>query len=89
MSIPKTNNFVICGEPVICPHCGGKSFDKREVLLNTRGATFLNLNWLNQGATALTCMKCGRIEWFCELGENQPLDSDQELKRRANEGSLG
>lgn len=58
------DQFTAAGKSVQCPHCGGTEFEQREILLNTRGATFLNLDWLNRGATTLTCRKCGRIEWF-------------------------
>jgi hypothetical protein len=32
--------------------------------MNTRGATFMKLDWLNHAATALVCSNCNRIEWF-------------------------
>jgi predicted nucleic-acid-binding Zn-ribbon protein len=62
-------HFAIAGRQVTCPHCGGVEFDCREVLLNTRGATLVNLDWLNKGATALTCKTCTRIQWFAEAPE--------------------
>lgn len=52
-----------------CPHCDGFAFDRREILMNTRGATFFNLDWLNRKAVALTCRQCHRIEWFTEVAE--------------------
>jgi hypothetical protein len=54
------------GKPIACPHCGGDVFTLQKVLVNTRGATFFNLDWLNRGAVALTCGACSRIEWFRE-----------------------
>jgi predicted nucleic-acid-binding Zn-ribbon protein len=62
-------HFSTAGKQVHCPHCGHVEFDCREILLNTRGATLLNLDWLNRGAVALTCKKCSRIEWFNETPE--------------------
>lgn len=56
--------YQVAGKPVQCPHCDHTLFDRRKILLNTRGATFFNFDWLNQGATVLTCEKCGRLEWF-------------------------
>ncbi|ACB77570.1 hypothetical protein [Opitutus terrae] len=56
--------FAIAGKPIRCPHCQGTEFSSRQVLMNTRGVTFFNLDWLNRGAFALTCQTCGRIEWF-------------------------
>lgn len=56
--------FSVAGKQVKCAHCGHTDFDHREILLNTRGATFMNVDWLNGDAVALTCSKCSRIEWF-------------------------
>jgi predicted nucleic-acid-binding Zn-ribbon protein len=56
--------FTAAGRQVHCSHCGGLEFDSREVLMNTRGATFLNLDWLNHAAVALTCRQCSHIELF-------------------------
>lgn len=63
----KPVHFAAAGKQIVCAHCGGTDFDIRdEVLLNTRGATFLNLDWLNKGVNILTCTRCGRIEWYAE-----------------------
>ncbi len=56
--------YIAGGKQVQCPHCAHVVFEGRKVLLNTRGATFFNFDWLNRSGTALTCQKCGRIEWF-------------------------
>ncbi len=52
------------GIDVICPHCNNREFELGSAQLNTRGATFLNLDWLNKSAAILTCTKCGFILWF-------------------------
>lgn len=57
-------HFTLAGKPVCCSHCEHTEFDAREILLNTRTATFFNVDWLNRGATALTCRRCAHIEWF-------------------------
>jgi predicted nucleic-acid-binding Zn-ribbon protein len=62
-------HFSVAGKQVSCPHCGHTGFDCREILLNTRTAAFMNLDWLNRGAAALTCKECSRIEWFNETPE--------------------
>jgi predicted nucleic-acid-binding Zn-ribbon protein len=59
-----STRYSIAGRVVTCPHCGGEEFDRREILMNTRGATFLNMDWLNRDAVVLTCRRCSRIEWF-------------------------
>ncbi|HHV63773.1 MAG TPA: hypothetical protein GXX46_01645 [Peptococcaceae bacterium] len=52
------------GKQITCLHCNYDRFDKGTALLNTRGLTFLDLDWLNEGATTLTCKRCGFIHWF-------------------------
>jgi len=64
-----STQFTAAGKPVRCTHCGGQEFDRRDVLMNTRGATFFNLDWLNRKAVALACRQCGRIEWFAKVDE--------------------
>ena len=54
----------INGRALRCQHCGGETFFAREILMNTRGLTFLNLDWLNQSAATYECSGCGFIAWF-------------------------
>lgn len=56
--------FAAADRPIQCTHCGNDRFDARDMLLNTRGLTFLKLDWLNQSATALVCASCGQIQLF-------------------------
>jgi hypothetical protein len=58
--------YEICGAPVSCPHCKGDTFQSRDILLNTRGLTFLRLDWLNQSATAMICTQCGLVQLFAK-----------------------
>jgi predicted nucleic-acid-binding Zn-ribbon protein len=58
--------YEAAGRQIVCPHCGGSTFDKSEAQLNTAGMSFLNLDWANRSATTLTCSTCSRIEWFLE-----------------------
>jgi len=58
------------GRRVVCTHCGGKIFAEREASLNTTGATFVNLDWLNKSGTALICQNCGLIQWFGKRPES-------------------
>lgn len=59
------------GIPVVCPHCQHDHFHYDKRLLNTRGLTFLDLDWLNESAHTLICVKCGNIQWFAK--EVKPL----------------
>jgi len=52
------------GIPVRCIHCKHEYFQKGSALLNTRGLTFFDLDWLNESATTLICTQCGFIHWF-------------------------
>ncbi|MBZ4653290.1 MAG: hypothetical protein JG781_629 [Peptococcaceae bacterium] len=52
------------GIKVICIHCKHEYFHKGSALLNTRGLTFFDLDWLNEAATTLICGRCGYIHWF-------------------------
>ena len=49
---------------IICLHCRHDRFEKGNALLNTRGLTFFDLEWLNDSATTLMCKRCGLIHWF-------------------------
>ena len=61
---PQGRSFAVQGHPIVCTQCGGKQFTSRRILLNTRGLTFLNLDWLNESATALICDRCSFIQLF-------------------------
>ena len=55
------------GRDIVCTQCGNDRFRTKQVLLNTRGLTVLNLDWLNHGATALICMRCGLVQLFARV----------------------
>ncbi len=52
------------GNPLACLVCGHDMFTERPAQLNTRGLTFLNLDWANKSARCLVCDACGYIHWF-------------------------
>ncbi|NVJ57342.1 MAG: hypothetical protein HWE19_13405 [Vibrionaceae bacterium] len=54
------------GKNVVCKHCDGEFFRNGNVLLNSRFASFLGLDWANKGATTLECMDCGQIQIFAQ-----------------------
>ena len=54
------------GKNVVCKHCDGELFRNGNVLLNSRFASFLGLDWANKGATTLECMDCGQIQIFAQ-----------------------
>lgn len=54
------------GVQIRCTHCKGEMFKEQEALLNTTGATLVNLDWLNKSGTALVCENCGLIQWFAK-----------------------
>ena len=47
-----------------CTVCGCSQFHERNSLLNTRAASFFNVDWANKEATNYICAQCGYIFWF-------------------------
>lgn len=64
--VTPTTRYRVGDISLICPVCGHGEFDRREMLMNTSGMTFMNMDWLNSSACALVCQKCKRIELFAE-----------------------
>ena len=62
------DRFLVAGDPVTCPHCGGTHFFSQSALLDSRGASLLNVDWACKGATVLICSRCGHVDWFAESG---------------------
>lgn len=61
--------YSVAGRPVRCPHCGEGKFAPGSALLNTRGRTAFNLDWMDPETTILACAECGRIEWYAHEPE--------------------
>lgn len=56
--------FVKKGLKLECVICKETLFWTRETLMNTKGMTFLNLDWANKCATNYICNTCGYVHWF-------------------------
>lgn len=56
--------FIKKGLKLECVICKGTLFGIRETLMNTKGMTFLNLDWANKSATNYICNDCGYVHWF-------------------------
>lgn len=56
--------YSAAGRPIRCPHCDGVLFLASEFLNDSRGASFMGLEWLSPGATALTCVECTAMQLF-------------------------
>jgi len=56
----------IAGLQLTCPVCRGVEFETRPGLLNTAGMTFLEMDWLNRGATLCICRTCQHVMWFAD-----------------------
>jgi predicted nucleic-acid-binding Zn-ribbon protein len=54
----------VAGKPLACVVCGNGTFHERNSLLNTRLATFFNVDWANAQAANYICARCGYIHWF-------------------------
>lgn len=57
------------GKDVHCTHCNADRFKLGEAQLNTAGASFLGLDWLNASADVLVCQHCGFVLWFTKAVE--------------------
>jgi rubredoxin len=60
----EAKSYEVLGHQLRCPICQHDSFTMRRSLLNTRGLTFLDLDWANRRATNFVCAQCGYILWF-------------------------
>jgi len=61
-AIPR--EYSLAGKSIICPHCQSAQFIASKAQLNTALATLIELDFLNESATILTCTSCGQIQWF-------------------------
>lgn len=64
--ITPTTRFRIGETPITCPLCRHDEFDRRSMLMDTSGMSFLGVEWLSDSACVLVCKKCKRIELFAE-----------------------
>jgi len=61
----ESDGYLIAGgRLIVCPVCGHDRFHQQRTLLNTRAATFFNLDWANRGADTRICQRCTHIIWF-------------------------
>lgn len=60
------STYEIADSTLVCSHCGHTDFALESVLLNTRGMSFIGLDWANEDANAYICKNCGHIEWFVQ-----------------------
>jgi len=74
MAMEEPVQFKIQGHDLKCHHCGHNRFRSRTILLNTRGLTFLELDWLNADAQVFVCGRCGFLTWFASEAEPQRED---------------
>jgi hypothetical protein len=59
------------GRQLVCPICRHTQFYARDYLLNTRAATFFNLDWANRASAAYICEHCSHILWFMDDPEGE------------------
>lgn len=69
------NAWVMQGRVVFCGHCDGITFTARKLLMNTRGMTYMGLDWLNETSVALVCDHCTHIEWFTRAPHQEPVQA--------------
>lgn len=74
----------VAGHKLGCPVCGHGRFWYRTTLMNTRLATFFNLDWANQAAVNFVCGRCGYVMWFID----PPIDRDKPLAKDTDFGYI-
>ncbi len=57
------SEVLLAGIKLTCKHCGNTRFVYRDALLNTKGLTFFDLDWLNKSADVFVCARCGFLHW--------------------------
>ena len=61
----ESDGYLVAGGRLIrCPVCGHDRFHQQRTLMNTRAATFFNLDWANSGADTRICQRCTHVMWF-------------------------
>lgn len=58
----------IAGHALKCQHCDHNRFWQRKTLMNTRGLTFLGMEWANKESENYVCERCGYVTWFMRRG---------------------
>lgn len=64
MNNKKAIELEVLGKKIHCPICDYDKFWSRQTLMNTKGATFFNVEWANKAATNHICDQCGYVLWF-------------------------
>ena len=64
---------VATGKSLECIVCQHTRFWKRSAQLNTRLATFVQLEWVNPSATCYICDRCGYVHWFMKRQQGQEM----------------
>jgi len=61
----ESDGYLIAGgRLIVCPVCGHDRFHQQRTLMNTRTATFFNLDWADSGADTRICQRCAYVMWF-------------------------
>lgn len=58
----------IKGKQLVCSHCEGNRFSKREGLINTTFLSFFFYSAFNRSATCYVCTSCSQLHWFRSKG---------------------
>lgn len=64
MASNKETPVQIKGNTLKCVICGHDKFWHRTTLMNTKGVSFLGLDWANKEADNYVCGHCGYVHWF-------------------------
>jgi ribosomal protein L40E len=65
----QTEATEVWGRPLVCAHCGGRSFAQCQAPPNAFPATLLDPERPDQALMVFLCRDCGHLDWFLEPGE--------------------
>jgi predicted nucleic-acid-binding Zn-ribbon protein len=66
MKETEATELEVLGNRVKCPVCQYDKFWSRKTLMNTKGASFFNVDWANKQAENKVCDQCGYVLWFLQ-----------------------
>lgn len=63
--VKEHKQVLVAGRLLTCVVCGsGQEFARREVSLNTKGMSFMGLDWMNRSGDGAVCTTCGYVHVF-------------------------
>ena len=55
---------IVGGKPLTCQICSNGTFWKKEAVMHSGLASFMNIEWASPRAAVIICSLCGYVHWF-------------------------